>query len=110
MRSLTLVILLLATASAGQLSAGESQTAQASTLNAKDTGYHGIRADGHGRKPSSSSLYFCDKQRTVRVLPREMTGDVGNAIVRIAIPKLRLRLPPTEELVKPERLEYNSND
>ena len=106
MRSLTLVILLLATASAGQLSAGESQTAQASTLNAKDTGYHGIRADGHGR----SSLYFCDKQGNVRALPREMTGDAGNAIVRIAIPKLRLRLPPTEELVKPERLEYNSND
>jgi hypothetical protein len=37
-------------------------------------------------------------------------GDVGNTIVRIAIPKLRLRLPPTEELIIPKLLEYNSND
>jgi hypothetical protein len=37
--------------------------------------FYAIWADGHGRKPSPSSLYFCDKQGNVRVLPREMTGD-----------------------------------
>jgi len=50
--------------------------------------FYAIWADGHGRKPSSSSLYFCDKQGNVHVLPREMS----------------------EELVKPKLLEYNSND
>jgi len=34
--------------------------------------FYAIWADGHGRKPSQSSLYFCDKQGNVRVLPREM--------------------------------------
>ena len=38
-------------------------------------GFYAIWADGHGRKPSQSSLYFCDKQGNVRLLPREMTGD-----------------------------------
>ncbi|UCC98266.1 MAG: BNR-4 repeat-containing protein [Phycisphaerales bacterium] len=37
--------------------------------------FYAIWADGHGRKPSQSSLYFCDKRGNVRVLPREMTGD-----------------------------------
>jgi hypothetical protein len=37
--------------------------------------FYAIWADGHGREPSQSSLYFCDKQGNVRVLPREMTGD-----------------------------------
>jgi hypothetical protein len=37
--------------------------------------FYAIWADGHGRKPSQSSLYFCDKQGNVRILPREMTGD-----------------------------------
>ena len=37
--------------------------------------FYAIWADGHGRKPSKSRLYFCDKGGTVRVLPREMTGD-----------------------------------
>jgi len=37
--------------------------------------FYAIWADGHGRKPSQSTLYFCDKQGNVRVLPREMTGD-----------------------------------
>ena len=50
--------------------------------------FYAIWADGHGRKPSSSSLYFCDKQGNVRVLPREMS----------------------EELVKPKLFEYNSNE
>ena len=37
--------------------------------------FYAIWADGHGRKPSQSTLYFSDKQGNVRVLPREMTGD-----------------------------------
>jgi hypothetical protein len=37
--------------------------------------FYAIWADGHGRKPSQSTLYFCDKKGNVRVLPREMTGD-----------------------------------
>ncbi|MGD8499961.1 MAG: BNR-4 repeat-containing protein, partial [Phycisphaerales bacterium] len=37
--------------------------------------FYAIWADGHGRKPSQSSLYFCDKQGNVRVLPREMAED-----------------------------------
>jgi len=37
--------------------------------------FYAIWADGHGRKPSPSSLYFCDKAGKVRMLPREMTKD-----------------------------------
>jgi len=43
--------------------------------------FYAIWADGHGRKPSQSSLYFCDKQGNVRILPREMTSD-------FAVPRL----------------------
>ncbi len=38
--------------------------------------FYAIWADGHGRKPSQSSLYFCDKQGNVRILPRKMTKDL----------------------------------
>ncbi len=41
--------------------------------------FYAIWADGHGRKPSQSTLYFCDKQGNVRVLPREMTGDFAKS-------------------------------
>ena len=37
--------------------------------------FYSIWADGHGRKPSQSSLYFCDKQGNVHILPREMAED-----------------------------------
>ncbi len=37
--------------------------------------FYALWADGHGRKPSESSLYFCDKEGNVRVLPREMKED-----------------------------------
>jgi len=37
--------------------------------------FYAIWADGHARKPSESSLYFCDKEGNVRVLPREMAED-----------------------------------
>jgi hypothetical protein len=36
-------------------------------------GFYAFWADGHGRKPSQSSLYFCDKEGNVHVLPRVMT-------------------------------------
>ncbi len=38
-------------------------------------GFYALWADGHGRKPSQSSLYFCDRAGEVRMLPREMTGE-----------------------------------
>jgi hypothetical protein len=50
--------------------------------------FYALWADGHGRKPSQSTLYFCDKRGNVYVLPREMTG----------------------ELAKPKLLNYNSNE
>ena len=37
--------------------------------------FYAIWADGHGRKPSQSLLYFCDRQGIVYVLPREMEKD-----------------------------------
>jgi len=37
--------------------------------------FYALWADGHGRKPSESSLYFCDKKGNVRILPREMKED-----------------------------------
>jgi len=36
--------------------------------------FYALWADGHGRKPSESHLYFCDKQGNVYELPRTMTG------------------------------------
>jgi hypothetical protein len=36
------------------------------------TDFYAIWADGHGRKSSESTLYFCDKKGNVWVLPREM--------------------------------------
>ena len=37
--------------------------------------FYALWADGHGRMPSISNLYFCDRNGTVRALPREMKGD-----------------------------------
>lgn len=36
-------------------------------------GFYALWADGHGRKPSESNIYFCDKEGNVYMLPREMT-------------------------------------
>jgi len=36
--------------------------------------FYALWADGHGRKPSESRLYFCDRQGNVRMLPTEMDG------------------------------------
>jgi hypothetical protein len=37
-------------------------------------------ADGHGRRPSESRLYFCDLQGNVFMLPPEMEADSGPPI------------------------------
>jgi hypothetical protein len=37
--------------------------------------FYALWADGHARQPSQSTLYFCDNQANVRVLPREMKED-----------------------------------
>jgi hypothetical protein len=37
--------------------------------------FYAFWADGHGRKPSKSHLYFCDKEGEVQALPCEMTAD-----------------------------------
>ena len=34
--------------------------------------FYAIWADGHGRQPSESDLYFCDRDGTVFRLPRKM--------------------------------------
>ena len=38
--------------------------------------FYALWADGHGRKPSESNLYFCDRDGNVRILPREMEKDL----------------------------------
>ncbi|HID23595.1 MAG TPA: hypothetical protein EYP14_14520, partial [Planctomycetaceae bacterium] len=38
-------------------------------------GFYAFWADGHGRKPSESNLYFCTKQGDVFMLPRRMNSD-----------------------------------
>jgi len=41
--------------------------------------FYGFWADGHGRQPSESRLYFCDKSgEKVRRLPTKMDGDFAN--------------------------------
>jgi hypothetical protein len=37
--------------------------------------FYGFWADGHGRQPSESRLYFCDQAGTVFMLPQAMTGE-----------------------------------
>jgi hypothetical protein len=37
--------------------------------------FYALWADGHGRKPSESDLYFCDKRGNVYALPRETRED-----------------------------------
>ena len=38
-------------------------------------GFYALWADGHGRQPSESSLYFCNRDGDVYQLPRQMTAD-----------------------------------
>jgi len=37
--------------------------------------FYALWADGHGRKPSISNLYFCDRAGNVYLLPRKMKGE-----------------------------------
>ncbi|MFO7900157.1 MAG: BNR-4 repeat-containing protein [Planctomycetota bacterium] len=37
--------------------------------------FYALWADGHGRKPSRSNLYFCNREGDVYALPRQMTDD-----------------------------------
>ncbi len=37
--------------------------------------FFALWADGHGRKPSESRLYFADREGNVRVLSRQMNSD-----------------------------------
>ncbi|NQT50643.1 BNR-4 repeat-containing protein [bacterium] len=39
--------------------------------------FYGFWADGHGRKPSDSRLYFCDRDGNVFRLPVKMDGDTA---------------------------------
>ncbi|MFP4621787.1 MAG: hypothetical protein ACLFM7_10785 [Bacteroidales bacterium] len=43
-------------------------------VNAHDD-FYALWADGHGRKPSESRLYFCDKQGNVYKLPESMENE-----------------------------------
>ncbi|MCA9038521.1 MAG: BNR-4 repeat-containing protein, partial [Planctomycetaceae bacterium] len=61
-----------------QLTSGSSMnhTYVRRALNAHPD-FIGIWADGHGRKPSDSHLYFCNAAGDVFQLPREMTSDTA---------------------------------
>ena len=48
-------------------------------------GFYGFWADGHGRQPSESRLYFCNKDGTVFMLPQTMTGDFATP-ERVPVP------------------------
>ena len=39
-------------------------------------GFYALWADGHGRQPSESRLYFCDREGNVFMLPTEMKADM----------------------------------
>lgn len=42
--------------------------------------FYAIWADGHGRQPSESRLYFCDREGNVYLLPPQMTSDFARPI------------------------------
>lgn len=43
--------------------------------------FYAIWADGHGRQPSQSNLYFCNRDGDVFALPREMAGAVAEPVM-----------------------------
>ncbi len=45
-----------------------------------DPAFYAFWADGHGRKPSQSRLYFCDKEGHARMLPPVMEADFAKPI------------------------------
>ena len=40
-------------------------------------GFYAFWADGHGRQPSESRLYFCDQDGNVYRLPQKMDSDLA---------------------------------
>jgi hypothetical protein len=42
--------------------------------------FYALWADGHGRQPSESRLYFCDREGNVFMLPPEMDADMMSPI------------------------------
>jgi hypothetical protein len=40
--------------------------------------FYGFWADGNGRKPSESRLYFCNRKGDVFRLPQTLTGDFAS--------------------------------
>lgn len=48
-------------------------------INAHDD-FYTLWADGHGRKPSESRLYFCNRKGEVFQLPQKMTGNYTHPI------------------------------
>lgn len=59
-------------------------------------GFYGFWADGHGRQPSESRLYFCDRAGTVYMLPQTMAGEFA-APERVSPPDGTLMLIRGEE-------------
>ena len=47
-------------------------------------GFYAFWADGHGRKPSVSRLYFCDKALNVYMMPLAFDGDFADPIPYVA--------------------------
>ena len=43
-------------------------------------GFYAFWADGHGRKPSISRLYFCDRDLNVYLMPLSFEGDFATPI------------------------------
>lgn len=44
------------------------------------SGFYGFWADGHGRKPSGSRLYFCDKEGNAYRLPETMDAEFSKPV------------------------------
>jgi hypothetical protein len=49
--------------------------------------FYAIWADGHGRQPSESRLYFCDREGNVRLLPPQMSEEFAKP--ELVLPKTR---------------------
>lgn len=61
-------------------SSPRNHTYARSALNAH-SGFYALWADGHGREPSESRLYFCDREGRVRVLPPRMDAELARPVL-----------------------------
>ncbi|MBW3542137.1 MAG: hypothetical protein KY476_17845, partial [Planctomycetes bacterium] len=57
--------------------------------------FYALWADGHGREPSLSNIYFCNREGTVFRLPRSMDGDFARPEV-VPVPLKRPHPPPDD--------------